>query len=78
MEFEEYLKRKHELKKGERKLKIISVKQYVNRLKNIRREGIYNEEKQIDSSLERKLQERYKDWKTYKRTIEHLLTSKDY
>ncbi|QWC23584.1 hypothetical protein KJK41_04260 [Bacillus haikouensis] len=78
MEFQEYLQRKHELKKNERKLKRISVMQYVNRLENMRRERIYNEESSIDAALERKLQGRYKDWKTYKKTIEHFLSSKKY
>jgi hypothetical protein len=78
MEFQEYLLRKHELKKDDRKLKRISVIQYVNRLENMRREGIYNEESCIDPALEGKLQNRYKDWKTYKKTIEHFLSSKNY
>lgn len=66
------------LKKGERKLKEISVEQYFNRLDNMRREGIYNEEKTIDSELERKIQERYKDWETYVRTIKYYFSSKKY
>ena len=40
MKFKEYLRQKHMLKKGERKLKEISVEQYFNRLDNMRREGI--------------------------------------
>ncbi|WP_416150223.1 hypothetical protein ACM26V_04340 [Salipaludibacillus sp. HK11] len=78
MEFREYLQQKHLLKAGERKLKDISIEQYINRLENMRREKIYNEEKQIDSLLERKIQERYQDWKTYRKTIEHYLSSKNY
>ncbi|MFD2215298.1 hypothetical protein [Metabacillus endolithicus] len=78
MDFKDYLKYKHVLKKGERKLKEISIEQYINRLENMRREGIYNEEKQIDLVLEKKVQERYKDWKTYIKTIEHYLYSKNY
>jgi hypothetical protein len=78
MEFEEYLQRKHELKKGERKLKEISVKQYVNRLESMRRDRIYNEERQIDSILEKKVQGHYKDWETYTTTIKHYLSSKNY
>ncbi|MGP4060371.1 hypothetical protein [Halobacillus sp. H74] len=78
MDFKEYLMRKHELKKGEKKLKEISVQQYINRLENMRRNGIYNEEKQIDYILEQKIQERYDDWKTYLKTIEHYLSSKNY
>jgi hypothetical protein len=78
LEFKDYLKQKHVLKKGERKLKEVSVEQYINRLENMRREGIYNEEKLIESVLEGKIQERYKDWKTYVKTIEHYLSSKNY
>ena len=78
MDFNDYLKQKHNLKKDEHKLKDISVKQYINRLENMRRNGIYNEEEQIDQLLERKIQERYKDWQTYLKTIEHYLSSKNY
>ena len=78
MEFKDYLQQKHLLNKSERKLKGISINQYINRLESMRRNGIYNDEKQIDSILERKIQERYGDWKTYARTIEHYLSSKKY
>ncbi|MEZ7171780.1 hypothetical protein [Sporosarcina sp. OR05] len=78
MEFKEYLKHKHLLKNGEKKLKEVSINQYINRLENMRRHGIYNGEKQINSILERKIKERYKDWKTYMKTIEHYLASKHY
>ncbi|ASF40964.1 hypothetical protein CEH05_18100 [Halobacillus halophilus] len=78
MEFKEYLMRKHELKVGERKIKEISVQQYINRLENMRRDGIYNEEKHIDNILEKKIHEHYRDWKTYLKTIEHYLSSKNY
>lgn len=44
----------------------------------MRRAGIYNEEKQIDSELERKIQEHYKDWETYVRTIRFYLSSKKF
>ncbi|MFF2445532.1 hypothetical protein ACFVSW_00415 [Neobacillus sp. NPDC058068] len=76
LDFKEYLSQKHILKKGERKLKPISVEQYINRLENMRRLGIYKEEKQIDSILVGKIQGQYKDWKTYVKTIEHYLSSK--
>ena len=78
MEFEEFLKKKPELGSGQQKLKIISVKQYANRLANMRADGIYNGEQHIDSSLEKKLQLRYKDWKTYRRTIQYYLDSMKY
>ncbi|QED48082.1 hypothetical protein [Cytobacillus dafuensis] len=78
MEFKVYLKQKHVLKNGERKLKDISEDQYMNRLENMRLRGIYNEEKQIDSILERKVQEHYRVWKSYLKTIEHYLSSKNY
>ncbi|MEH7110451.1 hypothetical protein [Bacillus sp. JJ1764] len=76
LSFEEYLIQKHILKKGEGKLKPISVNQYMNRLESMRRLGIYNEENQIDSTLVRKIQEQYKDWKTYEKTIVHYLNYK--
>lgn len=63
MEFKDYLQQKHLLKKRERKLKDNSIDQYINRLENMHRVGIYNDEKQIHSVLEKKVQERYKDWK---------------
>lgn len=78
MEFKEYLSEKHNLIKGERKLQPISVKQYINRLDSMRKNGIYNEEEIIDSVLKNKIQERYKDWKTYIKTIEHYLNSKKF
>ncbi|MFE7062035.1 hypothetical protein ACFVAD_07770 [Sutcliffiella sp. NPDC057660] len=78
MEFQAYLQQKHLLNKGERKLKEISIDQYVNRLENMRRNGIYNEESQIDARLEQKVQEHYKDWKTYIKTIDHYLSSRNY
>ncbi|WP_223702169.1 hypothetical protein [Sutcliffiella deserti] len=78
MEFKEYLKQKHLLKKDEKKLKEISIDQYINRLASMRQNGIYNEENQMDSTLEQKVQERYKDWKTYLKTINHYLASKKY
>ncbi|MCI1592991.1 hypothetical protein [Heyndrickxia oleronia] len=42
----------------------------------MRRLGIYNDEQQIDSTLEAKIKEQYKDWKTYVKTIEHYLSFK--
>lgn len=71
MEFKEYLLEKHNIIKGERKLQPVSVKQYINRLDSMRKNGIYNEEEIIDSVLKNKIQQRYKDWKTYVKTIEH-------
>lgn len=76
LNFQEYLMKKHILKKGEKKLQPISVKQYINRLESMRRHSIYNEENQIDSTLAGKIQEQYKDWKTYLKTIEHYLDYK--
>lgn len=78
LEFREYLTKKHLLKEDERKLKEISINQYINRFDNMRRDGIYNEETQINLALEQRIQERYKDWKTYIRTIEYYLSSKVY
>lgn len=78
MEFREYLKNKHVLKEGERKLKEISIEQYINRFDNMRRDGIYKKEKQIDPALRQRIQDSYKDWKTYIRTIEYYLSSKNY
>ncbi|MGG0822505.1 hypothetical protein ABE099_06465 [Paenibacillus turicensis] len=78
MEFKEYLKQKHLLNVNEKKLKDKSIDQYISRLENLRLYGIYNEEKQIDSILEQKIQERYQDWKMYRKTIEHYLSSKNY
>ncbi|MFF2795333.1 hypothetical protein [Lysinibacillus xylanilyticus] len=78
MEFREYLMQKHLIKKDKKKLKVISIDQYINRLESMRRNGIYNEEKQIDSILELKIQDRYRDWKTYMKTIEHYLSSKNF
>jgi Nucleotide modification associated domain 3 len=75
-DFGEYLALKHILKKGERELKPVSVEQYLNRLDSMRRRGIYNEERLIDSTLEKKIQEQYKDWETYRKTIEHYLDFK--
>jgi hypothetical protein len=76
LDFQEYLSQKHILRKGEMKIQPISVKQYMNRLESMRRHGIYNEENQIDSTLVGKIQERYKDWTTYVKTIEHYLNYK--
>lgn len=76
LNFQEYLLQKHTLKKGERKLQPISVKQYVNRLESMRSQGIYNEENLIDETLVGKIQEQYKDWKTYVKTVEHYLDYK--
>ncbi|OYD56731.1 hypothetical protein CGZ90_17125 [Fictibacillus aquaticus] len=78
MNFREFLLKKHLLIKGERELKEISAGQYVNRLKSMRKNKIYNEEKYIDSYLEQKIQNRYKDWKTYLKTVSHYLVYKDY
>lgn len=78
MEFTEYLRNKHQLKKGERKLREISVGQYENRLINMEREGIYRGEQVIDDELETRLLKRYKDWKTYRRTIRFFIDSKGY
>lgn len=78
MDFREYLTKKHILKRGEKELKPISVEQYINRLENMRKRGIYNEEKQIDLALIGKIQNQYSDWKTYKKTIEHYLAFKTF
>lgn len=42
----------------------------------MRRHGIYKEEDQIESTLVEKIQEQYKDWKTYVKTIEHYINYK--
>jgi hypothetical protein len=76
LNFQDYLTKKHILKKGERQLQPISVKQYLNRLESMRRLGLYNEENQIDSNLIGNIQEQYKDWKTYVKTIEHYINYK--
>lgn len=76
MDFQDYLMQKHILKKGERQLKSVSVQQYFNRLESMRRHGIYNEEDLIDDILVRKIQEHYKDWKTYLKTVEHYINYK--
>lgn len=78
MGYREYLTRKHIIKKGEKQLKEISVQQYINRLENMRRYGIYNEENGINDYLRGKIQARYKDWKTYVKTIEYYIDSKNY
>ncbi|MEK4372498.1 hypothetical protein [Paenibacillus sp. FSL R5-0473] len=78
MEFKDYLKQKHLLNANEKKLMDKSIDQYISRLENLRLYGIYNEEKQIDSVLEQKIQEHYQDWKMYRKTIEHYLSSKNY
>jgi hypothetical protein len=78
MDFKEFLLKKHILIKGEKELKEISADQYVNRLESMRSYGIYNEEKQIDSYLEGKIQDQYEDWRTYIRTIRHYLKYKEY
>lgn len=51
LEFREHLTKKHLLKEGERKLKEISINQYINRFDNMRRDGIYNEETQISKEF---------------------------
>ena len=76
LDFQDYLTQKHILKKGERQLQPISVKQYINRLESMRHHGIYKEENQIDSTLVGKIQDQYKDWKTYVKTVEHYLNYK--
>ncbi|RBP96130.1 hypothetical protein DFO70_102457 [Cytobacillus firmus] len=76
LDFQEYLMQKHTLKKGERKLQPISVEQYIKRLESMRRHGIYNEENLIDDTLVGKIQEQYKEWKTYLKTVEHYLNYK--
>ncbi|WP_142245828.1 hypothetical protein [Rossellomorea marisflavi] len=78
MEFTDYLRNKHQLQKGERKLREISVGQYENRLINMEREGIYRGEQVIDDELETRLLKRYKDWKTYRHTIRFFIDSKGY
>lgn len=77
LNFQEYLMQKHTLIKGEKQLQPISVKQYMNRLESMRRHGIYNEENLIDAVLVGKIQEQYKDWKTYVKTLEHYLNYKN-
>ncbi|WP_268786785.1 hypothetical protein [Rossellomorea marisflavi] len=42
------------------------------------REGIYRGEQVIDDELETRLLKRYKDWKTYRRTIRFFIDSKGY
>jgi hypothetical protein len=44
----------------------------------MRRLSVYNEERQINSTLVGKIQKQYKDWKTYVKTIEHYLSYKKY
>ncbi|MCM3584988.1 hypothetical protein M3182_04405 [Mesobacillus maritimus] len=78
LDFREYLTQKHILRKGEKELQPVSVQQYVNRLKSMRRRGIYKEENRIDPSLMGKIQAQYKDWKTYVKTIEHYLNYQRY
>ena len=73
MDFKEFLLNKHLLIKGERKLKEISANQYNNRFKSMCEKKIDSGEKQMESLLIGRIQNQYRDWKTYVKTIEYYL-----
>jgi phage antirepressor YoqD-like protein len=73
MNFTQFLLQKHLLIKGERKIKEISAKQYNNRLENMLQDQIYNGEKQINIELVNKIQAKYSDWTTYRKTIDYYI-----
>ncbi|HWO77804.1 MAG TPA: DUF1643 domain-containing protein [Bacillus sp. (in: firmicutes)] len=78
IKFKDFLLNKHRYIAGEKEIKEISANQYVNRLSNMISKNIYNGENQIDSQLIVKIQNQYKDWRTYVKTIYYYIKFKNH
>ncbi|WJY26199.1 MULTISPECIES: hypothetical protein [Sporosarcina] len=61
MKFIDYLKTRHELKPGVRPLSDVSAEQYDNRLHNLKRHGIYSEEREITDGMLEQIDRIYKN-----------------
>ncbi|MGG0847092.1 hypothetical protein [Peribacillus simplex] len=71
MNFIEYLQIRHTIEGG-REIKEKSAHQYNNRLKNLKKNKIYNGENYIDNQILRKIKGHYKDTTNhYSRTIKY-------
>ncbi|GKV69219.1 hypothetical protein NCCP2716_17170 [Sporosarcina sp. NCCP-2716] len=74
MEFIEYLRNRHSLQRGAKKLSDVSSDQYANRLHNLLRKGIYNKEKEITDEILRMIENEYKRGiDLYPRTIRYYI-----
>lgn len=59
MSFEEYLQNRHTIQPKARQLSEVSIEQYVNRLHNLQRLGIYHEEKEVTDEILEGIEKQY-------------------
>ncbi|WLV25229.1 hypothetical protein QR721_03075 [Aciduricibacillus chroicocephali] len=79
MNFKDYLLARHEIKEGAKRMKAVSAQQYENRLENLRKKKIYNEETYISKHIVRLINRTYAN-KTheYERTLRYYIEYKKY
>lgn len=79
MEFNEYLLMRHQLNCGTKQIGEVSSKQYVNRLDNLIKKGIYNSEENITTDMCKRINAIYAN-KTneYERTLRYYIEYKKY
>lgn len=79
MEFSEFLRNRHSIIHGAKKLKEVSVQQYNNRLTNMVAQKIYNEEEQLDETIVNKINAKYSNRANeYERTINYYIEYKNH
>ena len=79
MSFEEYLQNRHTIQPKTRQLSEVSVEQYVNRLHNLKRLGIYREEKELTEEMLERIEKQYTNGlKHYPRTITYYIEFLNY
>ena len=79
MNFKEYLLARHGIKSGAKRMKAVSAEQYENRLENLRKKKIYNEEAEITDHIVKLINRTYVN-KTneYERTLRYYIEYKKY
>ncbi|WP_251638052.1 hypothetical protein [Sporosarcina sp. NCCP-2716] len=79
MEFLEYLKRRHVLGPGRRPLSDVSAEQYDNRLHNLKRRGIYQDEPEVTEGMLEQIARTYKNGLDhYPRALAYYIEYLDY
>lgn len=79
MDFTSFLKERHLIIPGERKMKEVSANQYNSRLNSMRDQDIYGGENQLDELIIEKINNKYANSSNeYERTITYYLEFKKY
>lgn len=74
MDFIRYLQMRHEVQIGQKEMNAISARQYNNRLINMKKKKIYNDESYLDEQMLGSIKNHYKDKSNdYPRTIKYYI-----